>query len=58
MKSNKASVKVMTPKADRAQVDQPIAPLVKQILERLVEKISGGKAWRALPSAWSGRCSF
>lgn len=39
MKSNKASVKVMTPKADRAQVDQSIAPLVKQILERLGEDI-------------------
>src|ERR1022692_5031735 len=37
MKSNKATVKVMTPKADRAQVDQSIAPLVKQILERLGE---------------------
>jgi GTP cyclohydrolase I len=32
MKSNKATVKVMTPKADA-----PIAPLVKQILERLGE---------------------
>jgi len=32
MKSNKANVKVMTPKADA-----PIAPLVKQILERLGE---------------------
>ena len=32
MKSNKATVKVMTPKADAA-----IAPLVKQILERLGE---------------------
>jgi GTP cyclohydrolase I len=28
---------VMTPKAERALVDQPIAPLVKQILERLGE---------------------
>jgi GTP cyclohydrolase I len=37
MKSNKAAVKVMTPKAERALVDQPIAPLVKQILERLGE---------------------
>jgi len=37
MKSNKATVKVMTPKADAASVNQPIAPLVKQILERLVE---------------------
>jgi GTP cyclohydrolase I len=37
MKSNKATVKVMTPKADAAPVNQPIAPLVKQILERLVE---------------------
>jgi GTP cyclohydrolase I len=27
----------MTPKADAASVNQPIAPLVKQILERLVE---------------------
>src|ERR1019366_8010321 len=35
MKSNKATVKVMTPKVDRAQVDQSIAPLVKQILERV-----------------------
>jgi len=32
MKSNKANIKVMTPKADA-----PIAPLVKQILERLGE---------------------
>jgi GTP cyclohydrolase I len=37
MKSNKANVKVMTPKADAATVDQPIAPLVKQMLERLGE---------------------
>ena len=37
MKSNKANVKVMTPKADAAPVDQSIAPLVKQILERLGE---------------------
>jgi len=37
MKSNKANVKVMTPKADRTQVDQSIAPLVKQMLERLGE---------------------
>jgi GTP cyclohydrolase I len=37
MKSNKAAVKVMTPKADAALVNQPIAPLVKQILERLGE---------------------
>ena len=37
MKSNKATVKVMTPKADAAPIDQPIAPLVKQILERLGE---------------------
>ena len=32
MKSNKAVVKMMAPKKD-----QPIAPLVKQILERLGE---------------------
>jgi GTP cyclohydrolase I len=37
MKSNKATVKVMTPKAVRAIVNQPIAPLIKQILERLGE---------------------
>jgi len=37
MKSNKANVKVMTPKADAAPVDQSIAPLVKQMLERLGE---------------------
>ena len=37
MKSNKATVKVMTPKAEAAQVDLSIAPLVKQILERLGE---------------------
>jgi len=37
MKSNKANVKVMTPKADAALENQPIAPLVKQILERLGE---------------------
>jgi GTP cyclohydrolase I len=37
MKSNKATVKVMTPKADAPLVDQSIAPLVKQILERLGE---------------------
>jgi GTP cyclohydrolase I len=37
MKSNKANVKVMTPKADPAQMDQSIAPLVKQMLERLGE---------------------
>jgi GTP cyclohydrolase IA len=37
MKSNKATVKVMTPKADAALVDPSIAPLVKQILERLGE---------------------
>jgi GTP cyclohydrolase I len=37
MKSNKATVKVMSPKAVRAQVNQSIAPLVKQILERLGE---------------------
>jgi GTP cyclohydrolase IA len=37
MKSNKATVKVMAPKAVRAQVNQSIAPLVKQILERLGE---------------------
>ena len=37
MKSNKANVKVMTPKADRELVDQPIAPLVKQILVSLGE---------------------
>ena len=42
MKSNKANVKVMTPKADAALVDQTlagqsIAPLVKQMLERLGE---------------------
>jgi GTP cyclohydrolase IA len=37
MKSNKANVKVMTPKAEAAQVDLSIAPLVKQILERLGE---------------------
>ena len=37
MKSNKATVKVMTPKAGAALADQPIAPLVKQILERLGE---------------------
>jgi len=37
MKSNKANVKVMTPKVDQAQVDASIAPLVKQMLERLGE---------------------
>jgi GTP cyclohydrolase I len=37
MKSNKANVKVMTPKADVAPANQAIAPLVKQILERLGE---------------------
>jgi GTP cyclohydrolase I len=37
MKSNKATVKVMTPKADGAPMKQPIAPLVKQILESLGE---------------------
>ncbi len=37
MKSNKANVKVMPPKADAATVEQPIAPLVKQMLERLGE---------------------
>ena len=37
MKSNKANVKVMTPKADAALADQSIAPLVKQMLERLGE---------------------
>ena len=37
MKSNKANVKVMTPKADAALASQPIAPLVKQILESLGE---------------------
>jgi GTP cyclohydrolase I len=36
MKSNKANVKVMTPKADAA-ANESIAPLVKQMLERLGE---------------------
>ena len=39
MKSNKANVKVMTPKADAALADQSIAPLVKQMLERLGEDL-------------------
>jgi GTP cyclohydrolase I len=37
MKSNKATVKVMTPKAGAPPGGKPIAPLVKQILESLGE---------------------
>jgi GTP cyclohydrolase I len=37
MKSNKALVKMMAPKIMAAKKEQPIAPLVKQILERLGE---------------------
>ena len=37
MKSNKALVKMMAPKITAAKKEQPIAPLVKQILERLGE---------------------
>jgi GTP cyclohydrolase I len=37
MKSNKATVKVMTPKVDAPLVNQSIAPLVKRILESLGE---------------------
>jgi GTP cyclohydrolase I len=37
MKSNKANVKVMTPKADAPPSSRAIAPLVKQILESLGE---------------------
>jgi GTP cyclohydrolase I len=37
MKSTKANVKVMTPKPDALVADPSIAPLVKQILERLGE---------------------
>src|ERR1022692_3825689 len=54
MKSNKATVKVMTPKADRAQVDQSIAPLVKQILERLGED-TGREGLARTPERWRER---
>ena len=54
MKSNKATVKVMTPKADRAQVDQSIAALVKQILERLGED-TGREGLARTPERWRER---
>ena len=63
MKSNKANVKVMTPKADARMAPDsaispatPIAPLVKQMLEHLGED-TGRDGLRARPSAWSRRCA-
>ena len=58
MKSNKANVKVMTPKADAATVEQPIAPLVKQMLERLGEDPGREGLARTPERVENALCSF
>jgi len=40
MKSNKATVKVITPRAAAVAAQEPLAPLVKQILESLGEDVA------------------